>query len=111
MAFNHGGRAEIVEAIRLIVAQGLLPEEVDESLVSTHLAYGDMPDPDLVVRTAGEQRLSNFMVWRCSYSELLFTDVLWPDFRSAHFSDALQAYSARFRKFGRVDGNRNQPSQ
>jgi undecaprenyl diphosphate synthase len=103
MAFNHGGRSELVEAIRRIVRNGIPESDISESLISDHLQYPDMPDPDLVIRTAGEHRLSNFALWRCAYSELLFIKTLWPDFSRCDFIAALEEYSSRTRTFGKVD--------
>ena len=81
MAFNYGGRAEIVDAVRALVAEGVKAEKVDEKAIRRHLYHPDMPDPDLVVRTSGEHRISNYLLWEIAYSELVFPDVLWPDFR------------------------------
>ena len=100
IAFNYGGRAEIVDALRSILRTGVLPADVTEQNIARHLPYPDMPDPDLVVRTAGEQRISNFMLWRAAYSELVFTDVLWPDFRGEHLREAVDVYRSRRRRFG-----------
>lgn len=102
MAFNHGGRSEIVEAVRRIVADEVPETEVSERLVANYLQYPDMPDPDLVVRTAGEHRLSNFSLWRCAYSELVFTETLWPDFAYEDFVSALDEYRRRTRTFGNI---------
>jgi undecaprenyl diphosphate synthase len=102
MAFNHGGRSEIVEAVRRIVADGITQVHLSEQLLRTYLQYPDMPDPDLVIRTAGEHRLSNFSLWRCAYSELIFTQTLWPDFAYADFIAALDEYQRRKRTFGGV---------
>ena len=81
MAFNYGGRAEIVDAVRELVADGVKPEKVTEKAIRSHLYFPDQPDPDLVIRTSGEHRISNFLLWQLAYSELVFTEVLWPDFR------------------------------
>ena len=81
MAFNYGGRAEIVDAVRQLVADGVAPAKVDEKAIRSRLYHPDQPDPDLVIRTSGEYRISNFLLWQLAYSELVFTDVLWPDFR------------------------------
>lgn len=102
MAFNHGGRSEIVEAVRRIVEDEVPENHISEQLVANYLQYSDMPDPDLVVRTAGEHRLSNFSLWRCAYSELVFTNTLWPDFGYADFISALDEYRRRRRTFGSV---------
>ncbi len=102
MAFNYGGRAEILDAMRSLVASGTPADKITEKRVRDHLYAPDMPDPDLVVRTSGEFRLSNFMLWELAYSELVFTDVLWPDFRREHLFDAIREYQSRERRFGGV---------
>jgi undecaprenyl diphosphate synthase len=102
MAFNYGGRAEILDAVRALVASGTPAEKITEKRVRDHLYAPEMPDPDLVVRTSGEFRLSNFMLWELAYSELVFTDVLWPDFRREHLFDAIRQYQSRERRFGGV---------
>jgi len=101
-AFNYGGRAEIVDAVRALVADGVRPDQVTERALASHLYYPDMPDCDLVVRTSGEYRISNFLLWQLAYSELVFTDVLWPDFRREHLYAAIREYQRRDRRFGRV---------
>ena len=107
-AFNYGGRAELVDAVREIArvaADGRIdPERVDERAVRRHLYAPDMPDPDLMVRTSGEYRISNYLLWESAYSEFVFTDVLWPDFRRDHLFDAVREYQRRDRRFGGVDG-------
>jgi undecaprenyl diphosphate synthase len=102
MAFNYGGRAEILDAVRELVASGTPADKITEKRMRDHLYAPDMPDPDLVVRTSGEFRLSNFMLWELAYSELVFTDVLWPDFRREHLFDAIREYQSRERRFGGV---------
>ena len=102
VAFNYGGRAEVVAAVRRIVAQGLPPAAVDEALIERYLFTAGMPDPDLVVRTAGEMRLSNFLIWQAAYAEYYCTPVCWPDFDEAELQRALDAYAARERRFGGV---------
>jgi undecaprenyl diphosphate synthase len=104
MAFNYGGRAEIVDAVREMVKSGIKPERIDERAISSHLYFPDMPEPDLVVRTSGEYRISNFLLWELAYSELVFTDVLWPDFRRENLFEAVREYQRRERRFGRVSG-------
>ena len=105
-AFNYGGRAELVDAIRGIareVATGRLsPERIDERAVHRHLYAPDMPDPDLLVRTSGEYRISNYLLWQLAYSEMLFTEVLWPDFRRNDLFDAIEEFQRRERRFGNV---------
>ena len=100
IAFNYGGRAEIVDAVKEIVAAGTPANKIDERLIAKHLYAPLMPDPDLVVRTSGEYRTSNFLMWEAAYSELVFTDVLWPDFRREHLFDAVREYQSRDRRFG-----------
>lgn len=102
-AFNYGGRAEIVDAVRSIVAEGIAPDKIDEKVIGKHLYYPDMPDPDLVIRTSGEFRISNFLLWELAYSELVFTDVLWPDFRRHHLAEAIREFQRRDRRFGGVE--------
>ncbi|NPA26153.1 MAG: isoprenyl transferase [Chloroflexi bacterium] len=102
VAFNYGGRAEIVHAVRRILAEGLRPEEVDEARFAQYLYTAGMPDPDLVIRTSGEQRISNFLLWQAAYAEWYFTPVYWPDFDREELRKALEEYSRRERRFGRV---------
>jgi undecaprenyl diphosphate synthase len=101
VAFNYAGRTELVDAIRRIVRAGVPADAVDESTVARALYTGDLPDPDLVIRTGGEQRLSNFLIWQSAYAELLTTETLWPDFGSESLDDALAEYATRTRRFGR----------
>ena len=103
-AFNYGGRAEIVDAVRALVADGVAPDQVDEKAIRRHLYWPDMPDPDLVIRTSGEYRISNFLLWELAYSELVFTDVLWPDFRRHHLAEAVREFQLRDRRYGGIDG-------
>ena len=104
LALNYGSRDEIIRAVRKIgtdAAQGkLLPEEISEELLSSYLDTADIPDPDLVIRTSGEERLSNFLMWQSAYSELYFTDTLWPDFDHETLMEAIKAYNSRERRFG-----------
>lgn len=102
IAFNYGGRAEIVDAVRRIVEDGVVAGKVDERAIAKRLYNADIPDPDLVVRTSGESRISNFLLWEIAYSELIFTETLWPDFRRENLFDALREYQARERRFGEV---------
>ncbi len=102
MAFNYGGRAEIVDAVRALVATGIAADKIDERALRAHLYYPDQPDPDLVIRTSGEYRISNFLLWQLAYSELVFTDVLWPDFRREHLFEAVAEFQRRERRYGRV---------
>jgi undecaprenyl diphosphate synthase len=100
IAFNYGGRAEIIDAVRRLVADGVPPDKIDEKAIAKRLYDPEMPEPDLVVRTSGEFRTSNFLMWESAYSELVFTDVLWPDFRRSDLFDAVREYQARDRRFG-----------
>jgi undecaprenyl diphosphate synthase len=103
VAFNYGGRAEIVDAVRAIVREGVPAEKVDEKLLSSRLYDPEMPDPDLVIRTSGEYRISNFLLWELAYSELVFTEVLWPDFRRRDLFEAVREFQRRTRRFGALD--------
>jgi undecaprenyl diphosphate synthase len=102
VAFNYGGRQEIVEAVQRLVKDGWAPEAITEDVISQHLQTAGIPDPDLVIRTAGESRLSNFLIWQAAYAEYWSTPTLWPDFGEAEIREALEAYAARTRKFGAV---------
>ena len=100
IAFDYGGRAEIVEAARRVMRDGVDPDELDEELFAEHLHAPEMPDPDLLIRTSGELRISNFLLWQLAYSELVFVDRLWPDFGEEDLRGALEAYAGRRRRFG-----------
>ncbi len=102
VCFNYGGRAELVDAVRQIVANGVAPEHITEELIGSHLYSRDLPDPDLVIRTGGEMRISNFLLWQSAYSEFYPTPILWPDFGYNEFMEAIESYSQRQRRFGRV---------
>ena len=102
VAFDYGGRADIVEAARGVVAAGMRAEDIDEQAFSRHLYSAGIPDPDLIIRTGGDFRISNFMLWQSAYSEFYSTTVLWPDFGEDAIDDALEAYRQRRRRFGRV---------
>lgn len=106
LALSYGSRSEIVDAARAIAAKAksgeLDPAEVDEALLSEHLHTGHIPDPDLLIRTSGEMRLSNFLLWQISYAEMVVTPVLWPDFGKAQFVAALEEFACRHRRFGAV---------
>ncbi|MBM3940568.1 MAG: di-trans,poly-cis-decaprenylcistransferase [SAR202 cluster bacterium] len=102
VAFDYGGRAEVVAAVRAMLAAGLDASHVTEEALRAHLCLPDVPDPDLIVRTGGEQRLSNFLIWQGAYSELYFTPTLWPDFDEAEVERALDAFRQRDRRFGRL---------
>jgi undecaprenyl diphosphate synthase len=101
VAFNYAGRTEIVDAIRRLMAAGIRPEQVDESVVADALYTAGLPDPDLVIRTGGEHRLSNFLIWQAAYAEFYSCPVLWPDFGPDAFDEALAEYARRTRRFGR----------
>ena len=103
IAFNYGGRAEIVDAVRALVASGISADKIDERAIRRNLYDPEMPDPDLVVRTSGEYRISNFLLWELAYSELVFTDVLWPDFRREHLFEAVREFQRRDRRYGGID--------
>ena len=103
IAFNYGGRAEIVDAVRRLVEAGVSADRITEEAIAGQLYDPEMPDPDLMVRTSGEYRISNFLLWELAYSELVFTDVLWPDFRRSHLFDAVREFQARDRRFGGVE--------
>jgi undecaprenyl diphosphate synthase len=100
MAFNYGGRAELVDAVRDIVRSGVPADKVNEKTIKAHLYDPTMPDPELMIRTSGEFRTSNFLLWEMAYSELVFTDVLWPDFRRGDLYAAIDEFQRRDRRFG-----------
>jgi undecaprenyl diphosphate synthase len=106
-AFNYGGRAELVDAVRDIAEQvqrgKLRPGSIDERTIARHLYAPDMPDPDVLVRTSGEFRISNYLLWELAYAELVFTDVLWPDFRREDLFAAIREYQGRSRRFGAIE--------
>ena len=101
--FNYGGRAEIIDAVRSLIADNVPADKVDERHFRAHLYYPDMPDPDVIVRTSSEFRISNFLLWELAYSELVFTDVLWPDFRRGDLFEAVREYQRRERRYGGID--------
>jgi undecaprenyl diphosphate synthase len=103
IAFNYGGRAEIIDAVKRLVADGVPESKVDEKALRARLYHPELSDPDLVVRTSGEFRTSNFLLWEMAYSELVFTDVLWPDFRREDLYEAIEEYQRRERRFGGLD--------
>ena len=106
MALSYSGRWEIIEAVRQLateVREGrLTPDQIDETRFSQHLTTGAIPDPELMIRTSGEMRISNFMLWQLAYSELYMPDVLWPDFRKHHLYEAIVSYQKRERRFGQI---------
>jgi undecaprenyl diphosphate synthase len=101
IAFNYGGRAEIVDAVKRLISDGLPATEVDEHAIAARLYAPEHPDPDLLIRTGGELRVSNFLLWEVAYAEMWATDVLWPDFAVEHLDAALASYAGRERRFGR----------
>ncbi|HEY7781118.1 MAG TPA: polyprenyl diphosphate synthase [Ktedonobacterales bacterium] len=110
ICFNYGGRAEIVDAVRAIVANGTPADAITEDMISGALYTRDLPDPDLIIRTAGEMRLSNYLIWQAAYAEYYSTAVLWPDFGKDDFLAALDAYSQRKRRFGKLDDTPADPA-
>jgi undecaprenyl diphosphate synthase len=100
IAFDYGGRAELVEAARRLVESGIDATDVDESAIARNLYAPEMPDPDLVIRTSGELRVSNFLLWQSAYAEYVFTETLWPDFGPQEFRAAIEEYASRRRRFG-----------
>jgi undecaprenyl diphosphate synthase len=102
VAFNYGGRDEILHVIEEMIRDGVKPDEVSENLVAGYLFTADSPDPDLVIRTSGEKRISNFLLWQAAYAEWVFTEVYWPDFGREELLDAIKEYNRRERRFGRV---------
>lgn len=106
LALSYGGRSELVRAIRNIADEvnsgSIQSDDIDEKLIDNHLYTAGLPEPDLLIRTGGEARLSNFLLWQASYSEIYFTDVMWPEFRKQAFSDAITEYQRRERRFGRT---------
>jgi undecaprenyl diphosphate synthase len=103
IAWNYGGRDEIVQAVRRMIDNGVLPDEIDEELVSNNLYTAGIPDPDLIIRTSGEMRVSNFLIWQGAYAELYVTPTYWPDFGREELLEALWEFARRERRFGRVE--------
>jgi len=104
VCLNYGGRAELVDVARALVAEGVPPEQVDEKAIAGRLYAPDLPDPDLIIRTANESRLSNFLLWQSAYSEFYVTPTLWPDFDKPHLEEAIAEYQKRERRFGGRSG-------
>ncbi len=106
VALNYGGRHELVHSMRalaeMVRGQKIAPEEIDEAMVSDHLYTAGQPDPDLIIRPSGEERLSNFLIWQAAYSEFVFMDVLWPDFKPEHLEEAIRIFNQRHRRFGGI---------
>jgi len=103
IALNYGGRAEIVDAARRLVEEGVSPEDVDDDALAQRLYAPELPDPDLLIRTSGERRISNFLLWQLAYAELVFVDTLWPDFEKGHLEEAVVEFRRRERRYGGVD--------
>lgn len=106
VALNYGGRHELVHSMRALAEmvrdQKIAPEEIDEAMVSDYLYTAGQPDPDLIIRPSGEERLSNFLIWQAAYSEFVFMDVLWPDFKPEHLEEAIRIFNQRHRRFGGI---------
>ena len=106
LALSYGGRSEIVRMVKTVVAKALAgdmgPEDIDENTLAEYLYTGGLPDPDLLIRTSGEMRVSNFLLWQIAYSEIHVTDTLWPDFTREEFVEILKAYQRRERRFGKI---------
>ncbi len=100
VCLNYGGRAEVVDAVRRLAAEGMPADRIDEAAIASRLYVPDLPDPDLIIRTAGESRVSNFLLWQSAYAEMLVTDTLWPDFDVDDLKAAIADYSSRIRRFG-----------
>ena len=101
VAWNYGGRDEVIHAIQKIIEKGYTPDQITENLVNQHLFTVASPDPDLIIRTSGEMRLSNFLIWQSAYSEWYSTTILWPDFNKEEYKKAIEAYGLRKRRFGK----------
>ena len=110
VAFNYGGRDEIVNAIQNIMKDGIAPEEVTDELVSRYLYTAGVPDPDLIIRTSGELRVSNFLIWQAAYSEWYVTPTYWPDFNKEEYRHALETFAGRDRRYGKVSSNEYEAS-
>ncbi|MCP4646370.1 MAG: di-trans,poly-cis-decaprenylcistransferase, partial [bacterium] len=107
LALSYGGRAELCDAVavlaKAVASSTILPEDITEDLISAHMYNPDVPDPELIIRTSGEQRLSNFLLWQSAYSEFVFSPVLWPDFHAKQFRESLKEYRSRNRRFGGLE--------
>ena len=110
VAFNYGGRWDVVQACRRALSEGVSADDLDEAVLSRHVELGDLPDPDLLIRTGGEMRISNFLLWQAAYAELYFCDCLWPDFDASQIDAALASYARRDRRFGGVSPRVTQSS-
>jgi undecaprenyl diphosphate synthase len=105
IALNYGGRAEIVDAARRAIEAGVRPEELDEEKFARYLYTAGQPDPDLLIRTSGEMRVSNYLLWQIAYAEIYVTETLWPDFRRRHLLEAVVAYQKRERRYGGISAS------
>jgi undecaprenyl diphosphate synthase len=103
IAFNYGAQAELVDAVKSIIASNPDPSDIDEAMIAKHLYDPEMPDVDLWIRTSGECRISNYLIWQSAYAELVFTDTYWPDFRKEHLADAIAEFQQRERRFGGLE--------
>jgi undecaprenyl diphosphate synthase len=108
LALNYSGRAEIVDAIKAMMSAGVRPETVDEGVIEKYLATAGLPEPDLLIRSSGEMRVSNFLLWQIAYSEIVVSTTLWPDFRCRHLLEALHEFQRRERRFGGVGAQENE---
>ncbi len=100
MALSYGGRDDLVQAVQQVARDGIAPEDIDESAIASRLSTAGTPPPDLMIRTGGEMRISNFLLWECAYSEFLFSDVMWPDFGADELGAAIQSFQGRERRYG-----------
>jgi undecaprenyl diphosphate synthase len=105
MAVNYGGRLDIVDAVKTIITEGISADDVNEETLSSYLSTADEPDPDLFIRTSGEMRISNFLLYQLAYAEFYFTDTLWPDFDELEYFKALDCFAKRDRRFGGIGGS------
>jgi undecaprenyl diphosphate synthase len=103
IALDYGGRQEIIEGVKALIEKGVKVQDVNEEMFARHLMTAELPEPDLLIRTSGEERISNFLLWQCAYTEFHFTDQLWPDFNREQFEAAIAEYASRQRRFGGVD--------
>ena len=100
MALSYGGRNDLVQAARRMAADGLTPDQIDEAAITERLSTAGLPPPDLMIRTGGEMRISNFLLWECAYAEFLFSDVMWPDFGADELAAAIESFQGRERRYG-----------
>lgn len=105
IALDYGGRQDIVETVKTLMQKNIAPETITEDVFAANTLTAGLPDPDLLIRTSGEERISNFLLWQCAYTEFVFTDTLWPDFNRDHLEQAIAEYACRQRRFGGVDAD------